>query len=579
MKWVGIALCASLWGMAGAAAADPAAGHGFAIVIGSNVGGPGQGELRYAERDAGRVAEVMGSLGGYQEAGIERLTQPSAAALRAALERVRARIEPLAARGEQSRFFFYYSGHARADGLNLGAEQLPLTELRERIEALPATLSIVVLDGCQSGAFSRVKGADKAADFSWNSLERLNSEGIAVVASSSARELSQESDELRSGYFTHHWLVALRGGGDRDGDGRVTLSEAYQYAYNHTLANTAQTAVGEQHATLETNIRGKDDVALTHPAAANTRLRIPTSYAGRVLIQRLPNYSVWAELDKAASAPVLLALPAGDYVITLRRGNEAARCTMALREGVETELARGVCLKTESLMSAPKGGPERVPRQRIFGGGPDRGAETWLLEFAFGAGGGHSDSEYVRRLEDFGFVRDRMMELTPRFSLSLQRRLLPNLAVGLNYFNLNPDDYARHIEIVQDFEWNAHAVGPYLQGDIGFGRRRFFSLYLQVGAGLSIAWTTMDAVVPFGAVEDRNPSFQDTTVDTREVTQHYFRPCGWLAGGLRITPWRYFGFTIQGRFSLARAIENELGEVHDVGGGAVLFGVHVRSWE
>ena len=38
-----------------------------------------------------------------------------------------------ARRGEPSRFLFYYSGHARADALNLGTEQLPLKLLRERI--------------------------------------------------------------------------------------------------------------------------------------------------------------------------------------------------------------------------------------------------------------------------------------------------------------------------------------------------------------------------------------------------------------------------------------------------------------
>lgn len=82
-------------------------------------------------------------------------------------------------------------------------EQLPLAELRERITALPATLSIVVLDACQSGAFSRAKGAERASDFSFNSVDRLNTTRIAVIASSNERELSQESEELKSNYFTH----------------------------------------------------------------------------------------------------------------------------------------------------------------------------------------------------------------------------------------------------------------------------------------------------------------------------------------------------------------------------------------
>lgn len=277
MRWTCLASVLGWLAVIGPVQGQAEPSEGFALVVGSNAGGPVQAPLRYAEDDARRVSDVLRTLGGYDAAQVRQLVQPSAAGLRDALDEVRNRIAPLAQSGVRTRFFFYYSGHARADALNLGPEQLPLGELRQAILALPATMSIVVLDGCQSGAFSRVKGAERAADFSWNSVERLNTEGIAVIASSSALELSQESEELRSSYFTHHWLVALRGGGDRDGDGRVTLSEAYQYAYNHTLATTAQTAVGEQHATLETNLRGKDDVALTRPALANTRLRIPPS--------------------------------------------------------------------------------------------------------------------------------------------------------------------------------------------------------------------------------------------------------------------------------------------------------------
>jgi hypothetical protein len=582
MKWVVLALCMSLMSAA-KVSAIPAPGQGYALVVGSNIGGPGQGKLRYAEEDAKRVAEVLSTLGGYEEKRIERLVQPSAAELRAALDRMRERIEPLAQSGEQARFFFYYSGHARADGLNLGDEQLPLAELRERIVALPATLSIVVLDGCQSGAFSRVKGADKAADFSWNSLARLNSEGIAVIASSSAKELSQESDALRSGYFTHHWLVALRGGGDRDADGRVTLSEAYQYAYNHTLANTAQTAVGGQHPTLETNIRGKDDVALTHPAAANTRLRIPASFEGRALVQRLPAWTVWAELDKALGSSVVLALPAGQYAITLRRPDGASRCTVMLHDGAETALEKADCSAAPVAASEVKGGDPRAGRHERWRGPrwDESGEETWWFDAGIGPGGGRTNTAYLDRLNDFGFQEevDFDTEVRPRFALNLQRRLGPNFAIGLSYFNLHSDDVEREIEIEQRFEWNAHAVSPFVQGDLGFGRGRKLNLFARLGVGMSIAWTTLDAVVAMGDVDVVNPSFQDTTVDTREVTQHYFRPCGWVGLGLQATPWRYFGFQGEFRYALAPAIENELGESHDLGGPSMLFGIHLRIWE
>lgn len=124
---------------------------------------------------------------------------------------VGAKLHAHRARGEQAVLVFYYSGHAKANAFHLGAEELPIAVLRDKLRALPSTLTLIVLDACQSGQFARPKGAEPAADFSFNSVSRLTTKGVAVMASSSAQELSQESDELRSGYFTHHLIVALRG--------------------------------------------------------------------------------------------------------------------------------------------------------------------------------------------------------------------------------------------------------------------------------------------------------------------------------------------------------------------------------
>ncbi|HKU42847.1 MAG TPA: caspase family protein [Polyangiales bacterium] len=568
MRWIFLASLLGGLAIAGPSHAQSETALGFALIVGSNQGGPGQAALRYAEDDAQRVSDVLRTLGGYATERIRRLRQPSAAELRDALAQLRDRIEPLAQSGVRTRFFFYYSGHARADALNLGQEQLPLGELRQAILALPATMSIVVLDGCQSGAFSRVKGAERAADFSWNSVERLNTEGIAVIASSSALELSQESEELRSGYFTHHWLVALRGGGDRDGDGRVTLSEAYAYAYNHTLATTAQTAVGEQHATLETNLRGKDDVPLTHPALANTRLRIPAELEARVLVQRTPSWSVLAELDKARGQPVVLALPAGSYTATLRRGELAARCALDLRAGGETTLVADQCSRLQHAPSAAKGGAPA-------------GREGWLFELALGAGYDHAHDAYLRRLDEFGFDigDDSESSAHLRYQLSLGRRLFDNFVLGLSLFDLQGDSFTRDAEFSQSFDFGAQVLGLFVQADVGWGPRRLVNLYARLGGGVSFASTTFDAAVPEAEIADADPAFQDTTVRTEEITQHYERPCGWASLGVKLTPLEVFGFQVEARYAIAPAIENELGETRDLGGFAVLLGIHFRTWE
>ena len=70
----------------------------YALVVGSNAGGPGQQPLRYAETDAQRVAEVLTTLGGYDAEHVTRLLQPTSAELFGALEHWRGLLTRLAGR-------------------------------------------------------------------------------------------------------------------------------------------------------------------------------------------------------------------------------------------------------------------------------------------------------------------------------------------------------------------------------------------------------------------------------------------------------------------------------------------------
>lgn len=282
----------------------------YGIFVGSNTGGPGQTTLRYAERDAQTAAQTLREIGRYGDADMRVLTGPSPTEVLSALSIVGARLREHERKGEQALLIFYFSGHAKASALHLGNKELELGALRDRLRGLPTTLTLIVLDTCQSGAFARTKGAEAAPDFSTNSVARLQTRGTAILASSTAQELSQESDELHSSYFTHHLLVALRGAGDQDRDGRVTLDEAYRYAYRQTLTATERTTVGGQHATLETDLSGLGDVALTYPRDAKSQLLLPADLDARILVTHKASASIFAEVHKAAGAPLSLALPA-----------------------------------------------------------------------------------------------------------------------------------------------------------------------------------------------------------------------------------------------------------------------------
>jgi hypothetical protein len=533
----------------------PAGAAAYAVVVGSNRGGPGQGELRYAEDDAHNVAQVLTELGGYPPGQVQVLLRPGRAALLETLAEVARRIEQQARAGEKTLLFFYYSGHARAQGLNLGPETIAITELRERLLGIPATVTVTVLDACQSGAFSRVKGAEPTADFSFNSVTGLSTAGIAVMASSGGSELSQESDRLRSSFFTHHLVTGLRGVGDADHDGQVTLAEAYRYAYHRTLVDTASTAVGTQHVTLETGLRGKGEVVLTYPARASAQLELPPALAGDLVIERRASGTVVAELHKAGGEPLRLGLPAGEYRAVLREQGTISECPLALADGKVTLLDRAACVSTDEAAIAFKGDrPQRGP---------------WALELGLVGRSGDTGDAYLDRLRDFGFAAAGTGPVT--WELSALRSLAPSAELLATFIKLDDQAYTRtqlgpRIDERQRFSFAAYGLGLHFRAlaRMWDGTLNF---YLQAGAGVTLARTKFVT----GLDGDYRP-----TAASRSETQWFWGSHWAFANGLQVLGERW-GFYLQGRYVHAQVIENLLGELHDSGGFHVEFGVR-RGW-
>jgi len=560
----------------------------YALIVGSNAGGPGQQALRYAESDSQRVSEVLTTLGGYDAEHVTRLLQPTGAELFGTLDTIEATLAAHARSGEATRFFFYYSGHARADALNVGEERIALAELRQRILELPATLSIVVLDACQSGSFARAKGVGQAADFSFNSVGELSTEGVAVMASSTGQELSQESDQLQSSHFTHHLLVALRGAGDTNADGAVTLSEAYDYAYGRTLSSTATTRVGEQHVTLETDLTGHGDVALTRPVDASARVLVPKQLAARVLLQLMPSYSVAAELDKVAGEAIALALPPGRYAATVRLINYVLLCPLILADGASTELSLVGCKRLELAQSIAKGGASndfgtvgvsasharRQEASRWLVPDGDPGDEGWFLDLGFGSTDAARDDAYEQRLDDFGFLRKPMGAIDAEVSIG--RRLLPNLAVGIGYFDLDATSYRYELDEEQTFELDSSGGWLFAQGDLFTGRGRLLDVFARAGVGYAFAETIFKArpLLPAGADADDivSRSFE-------EIHESYSGALFAATLGVQLNFTKWVGAQLCGRYVYAPIIDNELGETHDVGGLSVMAGLRFRTWE
>lgn len=308
----------------------------FALVVGANVGDAGDGPLAFAERDAQRMADVLVRLGGVAPENLLLLLGPDAPALERAIASFGARIDGTGEDGGPI-LFVYYSGHADAQALHLAGTRLPFRALRERVAALSAEVNVFILDACRSGGLVRTKGATPAEPFEIHVEDELRSEGLAIITSSAESEDAQESDRLGGGIFTHHLLTGLVGAADVSGDRRVTLSEAYRYAYAQTLQATSTTAV-VQHPTYAFDMSGERELVLTRVDGAAGLGRLQLAEAGSYIVfERFGGHDVAAELT--ARAGTELALVPGTYLVRRRETARVWEKEVAVRATGLTTLA------------------------------------------------------------------------------------------------------------------------------------------------------------------------------------------------------------------------------------------------
>jgi hypothetical protein len=237
----------------------------YALAFGNNVGERDERNLRYAEKDAAKLVDVLMDLGRVPSQNIVLLRGADAETVKNALIRLNDRIRNRSdASGAQSMVMVYYSGHADSEALHLNGTSLPIEVLEQLVRGSSAYFRILILDACRSGALTRVKGMQsRAAPFSIQIEEKLPAEGVAFLTSSSAHEDAQESDELQGSFFTHYLVSGLMGAADRNENGKVVLGEAYQYAYENTLRASSRSLAGTQHPTFHYELRGKEDAVLT----------------------------------------------------------------------------------------------------------------------------------------------------------------------------------------------------------------------------------------------------------------------------------------------------------------------------
>jgi hypothetical protein len=440
-----------------------AAGAGerrFALVAGEADGGPGTVRLRYAERDARRIHGILTQVGGVRPDDARLLLGAGAGAFRRALGELGALAGEAKARGDRTLLVVYYSGHAKDGALRLGAGRLPLDELRAALEKAPADVRIGLLDSCRSGAIVRAKGVRPAPAFDVATGAGDGPSGLVLIASSASDEDSQESDAVGASWFTHHLASGLLGGADASGDRRVTLAEAYAYAYARTVGSTASSSGGVQHPVFLYDLGGTGDVVLADLAPVSGGLLFPAEAAGLYVVLDGAGRAV-AEVAKTAGTERRIALSPGKYRVKKRLADESGLLVASVGVG-----DGAVAVEDARMDRLPL---DRDP-QKGFGGA------RWSVV----AGGG------AQRFFDAA-ARDGLFPPATLFGLELAFRddLGHGLAWGLDAAAGGGSGTLR-LEGVEPIpvRFTEVAGGGSLWRDFGFGR-------LSLSAGVRVAFTLL----------------------------------------------------------------------------------------
>lgn len=319
-----------------------------AVLVGSSLGTAEQAPLRYTRDDVQRLSRVLTELGGLEGSNIATLHDVGAAQVTAALDALAAE------KTKSDLFVFYYSGHADASGLTLGATTLDLPALLAKVAAVPADLRIVIVDACQSGAAVRAKGVTIGPPIQVR-IDTSDSTGLVVMSSSTAGEESFEADASKAAVFSLHLTTGLRGAADADGDAVVTLSEAYRYAYAQTLRTTMLSAAGTQHPMFRWELSGQREPVLTR-LAASARVQLHASDDGDFILFDGDERRVVAEVRVEHGRTVQLSMTPGSYVVRKRSSRALRSAKIQLARGDDRVLDEDQMPGTPLVRMAKKGG-------------------------------------------------------------------------------------------------------------------------------------------------------------------------------------------------------------------------------
>ncbi|QGF24071.1 caspase family protein [Raineyella fluvialis] len=357
----------------------PAGARSALVVATTTYQDPQLGRLRAPATDAADLAAVLAdpTIGGFQ---VTTVMDRPAQDVRVAVE------DFLANRGPDELVVVYLSCHGVIDAhrrLYFAATDTVRTRLastgvdsqwvNERMDDCRARRQVLVLDCCFSGAFARAAKGEEALG-----LDQLaqSGRGRAVLTASNDREYSFEStadaraasaEPSPGSVFTAALVAGLRdGGADADGDGFISVDEAYGYAYGRVRASgAAQTpqrwlSGGEGEILLARNPAGRTISPAPVPDALRTALDSPLPDVREAAVHTLGRWLTSGEPAQTLAATRELAAVADNDIPRIAAVARAALGAEAGAERTGTSPPATTSVRKHPHLAIPAGRRKRI---------------------------------------------------------------------------------------------------------------------------------------------------------------------------------------------------------------------------
>jgi hypothetical protein len=279
----------------------------------------------------------------------------------------------------------YFSGHGVRDELGslylavkntirtrLRSTAIKSDYIREVMDQSRSKRQVLIMDCCNSGAFAQ--GTKAATGVSIGTATAFEAGyGRIILTASDSTQFAWEGDkvigETDNSLFTHFLVKGLEGEADLDGDGRITVDEVYDYAYEKVrLATPKQTpskfsSKQQGEIVLRQITRIEDIKPVSLPGELMEEIEDTRPYVREAAVQKLEKILKGRNIGLARSAREALEKIAADDNTTRRVSLLATQVLDSIRQAEKAEEERKAREEAERL-SALKAEEERLAREK-----------------------------------------------------------------------------------------------------------------------------------------------------------------------------------------------------------------------